>query len=103
MANKVAGELYESITGQLFELGRQLRQPNGYPFDPNKLKVALQAAIEGKFGDIRKQSLFSVAVITNLGAVDGKPTKEFFRGSRWAYRDSDFDRWFPAHQSRADD
>jgi hypothetical protein len=46
----VAGELYESITGQLFEIGRQLRQPNGYPFDPLQLKVHLQAAIEGRFG-----------------------------------------------------
>ena len=52
MATKVAGELYESITGQLFEIGRQLRQPNGYPFDPIQLQVALQFAIEGKFGSI---------------------------------------------------
>lgn len=51
MANTiVAGELYESITGQLFELGRQLRQPNGYPFNPFQLKLHLQAAIEGRFG-----------------------------------------------------
>ena len=52
MAIQVAGELYESITGQLFEIGRQLRQPSGYPFDPNQLKVALQNAIEGKFGTL---------------------------------------------------
>lgn len=45
----VAGELYESITGQLFEIGRQLRQPNGYPYDPEKLKQHLQAGIEGRF------------------------------------------------------
>jgi hypothetical protein len=45
----VAGELYESITGQLFELGRQLRQPNGYPFNLQQLKAHLQAAIEGRF------------------------------------------------------
>ncbi len=50
MANTiVAGELYESITGQLFELGRQLRQKGGYPYDPQSLKQALQAAIEGRF------------------------------------------------------
>lgn len=49
MATKVVGELYESITGQLFEIGRQLRQPNGYPFDPTQLKVHLQAAVEGRF------------------------------------------------------
>ena len=53
MAIKVAGETYESITGQLFEIGRQLRQPNGYPFDPIQLKIHLQAAIEGRFGVTR--------------------------------------------------
>lgn len=49
MATKVAGELYESITGQLFEIGRQLRQQSGYPFDPEKLKKHLQDVIEGCF------------------------------------------------------
>lgn len=49
MAGKVEGEMYESITGQLFEIGRQLRQLNGYPFNPELLKVHLQAAIDGKF------------------------------------------------------
>ena len=52
MAFKVAGEQYESITGQLFEIGRQLRQPNGYPFDPMQLKDFLQLAIEGKFNGV---------------------------------------------------
>ena len=52
MATKVAGELYESLTGQLFEIGRQLRQVNGYPFDPIQLKAYLQAAIEGRFGTV---------------------------------------------------
>jgi len=49
MARKVAGELYESITGQLFEIGRQLRQPKGYSFDPDVLQKYLQNVIEGKF------------------------------------------------------
>lgn len=49
MAKKVAGEMYETITGQLFEIGRQLRQPKGYPFNPEELKSYLQAAIEGRF------------------------------------------------------
>ena len=50
MAIKVEGGLYESITGQLFEIGRQLRQPSGYPFNPEKLQEYLQNAIEGRFG-----------------------------------------------------
>ena len=49
MAAQVAGELYYELDGQLWEIKRQLRQPNGYPFDPECLKIALQNAIEGKF------------------------------------------------------
>ena len=51
MAKKVEGELYESITGQLFEIGRQLRQPNGYPFDPENLQDALQNIVNGVFNN----------------------------------------------------
>ena len=61
----VAGALYESITGQLFELGRQLRQPNGYPFDAETLKVHLQAAIEGRFNGeefLRPTGEFSIEI-----------------------------------------
>jgi len=50
MANKiVAGELYRELDGQLFELKRQLRQLNGYPFNAFQLRAHLQAAIEGRF------------------------------------------------------
>ncbi len=49
MANKVAGEMYYELDGQLLEIKRQLRQTNGYPFDPLQLKAHLQAAIEGRF------------------------------------------------------
>jgi len=49
MAQKVAGDLYESITGQLFEIGRQLRQPSGYPFEAERLQIHLQRAVEGRF------------------------------------------------------
>jgi len=51
MATKVAGKTYFDIDGQLLEIKRQLRQPNGYPFDPLLLQRSLQAAIEGKFFD----------------------------------------------------
>lgn len=51
MAAQVTGELYYDVDGQLLEIKRQLRQLNGYPFDPDKLKIALQNAIEGKFDD----------------------------------------------------
>ncbi len=49
MATKVAGEQYYELDGQLLEFKRQLRQPGGYPFDPEILKKYLQNGIEGKF------------------------------------------------------
>ena len=49
MANKVAGDLYFDLDGQLAEIKRQLRQQNGYSFDPKLLKSHLQNAIEGRF------------------------------------------------------
>jgi hypothetical protein len=74
MAAQVAGELYGSITGQLFEIGRQLRQPNGYPFDPEGLKNFLQLAVEGKFNGatapaVKPKLLVSVANFHALGAT----------------------------------
>ena len=75
MATKVTGELYESITGQLFEIGRQLRQKNGYPFDPETLKRHIQAAIEGRFDQASKRI---TRLIVNepliLDAVNGSET-----------------------------
>ena len=50
--NMVAGDLYYDLDGQLLELKRQLRQPNGYPFDPFQLKAYLQDAIEGRFSAV---------------------------------------------------
>ena len=49
MATKVSGELYYELDGQLLEFKRQLRQLNGYPFNPEMLKRYLQNGIEGKF------------------------------------------------------
>ncbi len=48
---RVAGDLYVDIDGQILEIKRQLRQREGYPFDPMKLVEHLQAAIEGNFVD----------------------------------------------------
>lgn len=49
MATPVTGEMYYKLGVQLLEIKRQLRQPDGYPFDPDKLKIALQNAIDGIF------------------------------------------------------
>lgn len=49
MATIVAGDMYEKLDGQLFEIKRQIRQPSGYPYNPEQLSRYLQEAIEGKF------------------------------------------------------
>ena len=66
MAVTVAGEQYESITGQLFEIGRQLRQPNGYPFDPTQLKDFLQLAIEGKFNGVSAPAVMPEQMVLSV-------------------------------------
>lgn len=50
MATEVTGEQYRNLDGQILEIKRQLRQREGYPFDPELLKDHLQLAVEGKFG-----------------------------------------------------
>ena len=55
--NRVEGELYHDLTGQLFEIGRQMRQKNGYPYDPLALKNHLQDGVEGKFQSTYRECL----------------------------------------------
>lgn len=51
MAEKffVAGDQHFSITGQLLEIQRQLRQKGGSPINPDLVMYALQDIIEGRF------------------------------------------------------
>lgn len=55
MGTKLTGGQYDELDGKLFELKRQMRQPGGYPFDPEKLSVFLQRAVEGRFEENRWQ------------------------------------------------
>lgn len=67
MANNiVAGEMYYGLDGQLHEIKRQLRQPGGYPHDPELLKAALQNAIEGKFGGAVSTTVVQAHQTTHL-------------------------------------
>lgn len=89
----VAGELYESITGQLFEIGRQLRQPSGYPFDPEMLKAHLQDAIEGRFV-VSNPYLRLISGDEDL-IIDPCDGTELLADANdvFAYIDSDFKNW----------
>lgn len=62
---RVAGDLYIDIDGQMWEIKRQLRQKEGYPYDPMQLVEHLQAAIEGNLVD-RCGQLFSKKISSQL-------------------------------------
>lgn len=59
MAQQVSQAMYFDLDGQLLEIKRQLRQTNGYPFDPKKLRTHLQAAIEGRWNGTAVTGHFS--------------------------------------------
>lgn len=73
MAEKVAGEMYYDLDGQLCEIKRQLRQNNGYPYDPEMLKMHLQLAIEGKFQSCSRNWKVwkTIQIGTGLETADG--------------------------------
>ncbi len=101
MATQVAGELYFEIDGQLLEIKRQLRQREGYPYDPEQLRIALQNAIEGRLPTVQKLSLLSVVATTNLVNTVGKKTGDCFTSPQYVYRNRDFDNWLSANQPNA--
>lgn len=49
MATIVKGDLYYKLDGKLDEIKRQMRQKEGYGFNPERLDLALQAIVEGRF------------------------------------------------------
>lgn len=53
----VTGDQYFGLDGKLCEIKRQLRQKDGYPYDPALLDLALQAIIEGRFQDLKKPEI----------------------------------------------
>lgn len=99
MAEKfsVTGDQRDSITGQMLEIQRQLRQKGGSPIHPDNVALALQDIIEGKF--VRKIEENKILRLLSSGksiiidACDGKLTlanaKEVFKSGI----DSDFENW----------
>jgi hypothetical protein len=99
MATKVAGEQYYDIDGQLNEIKRQLRQPAGYPFDPNQLQQALQLVIEGKFSvPSRRSQSSSGERVASLGLPHSGIVRDLFFQKDWiVFRDDEHlpDDWDP--------
>ena len=79
MAEKVAGEKYYKIDGQLLEIKRQIRQPNGYPFDAHELNDFLQRGIEGKFHEGKVNWRERDKVIYFPVTSDGKTDKKLVK------------------------
>ncbi|MFI5260476.1 MAG: hypothetical protein ACHQU0_01615 [Candidatus Paceibacteria bacterium] len=101
MATPVAGAMYYDLDGQLSEIKRQLRQPNGYPYNPEQLKYALQQAIEGKFPEVHQEVPFlSIIARSQLLEIESKETSKCLVGSRYGSRDSDINRWLPVSQPK---
>ncbi len=76
MAIKVTAEMYQEVDGQLHEIKRQLRQKDGYPFDVQTLRAALQLVIEGKFDDL---------VTTDTGSADTMIRINWSAEIEWPY------------------
>lgn len=78
MAIRVAGDLYVDIDGQLMEIKRQLRQKEGYPYDPMQLVEHLQMAIEGNLVD-RKGKLFrgSLSLLRRITTITTPAVQHF--------------------------
>lgn len=51
MSTLLTGDQKDALRNKLFEIERQIRQKDGYPFDPADLNDLLQRATEGKFDD----------------------------------------------------
>jgi hypothetical protein len=66
----VAGEKHFSITGQLLEIQRQIRQKGGSPLDPDLLELALQDIIEGKLNYSKETKILDcIEIISHNDSV----------------------------------
>jgi hypothetical protein len=91
MATQISGDLYVKLDGKLVEIKRQMRQPGGYPFDPEKLNGFLQRAVEGRFDDNqrwREQDGVIYFKVTSNGMTGPQWIEHFeekgIRLSKWA-------------------
>lgn len=72
MAHEVSQAMYYDLDGQLYEIKRQIRQQSGYPFDPERLQLALQEIIEGKFitANVKANHAYPVVVDYAMSLAD---------------------------------
>lgn len=104
---RVAGDLYADIDGQMLEIKRQLRQRDGYPYDPMQLVDHLQAAIEGNLVN-RHGKLFmgmknKIPLLEEIGTTEILAQERFVVQERFAvgtatarvtYLGDNFRKWF---------
>jgi len=79
MSIKLTGDQYIRLDGKLAEIKRQMRQPEGYPFDPEKLSDFLQQAIEGRFNDNQKWTEQDGIITFILPATDGTTGEQWIK------------------------
>lgn len=84
----VAGDLYYVIDGQLLEIKRQLRQPDGYPHDPLLLKAGLQQLVErGRFADDAPQAVPDLFIVPEAQLAFARQRNH---EHGWGFTDEDF-------------
>ena len=71
MSKILTGDQYVELDGKLAEIKRQMGQPEGYPFDPEKLNAFLQRAVEGRFSDGTKWTEENGLITFTLPPTDG--------------------------------
>lgn len=75
---------------------------NGWMSNPDGMKKFLSGLKPSEMVPAKSTPLFSVIATTNLGEIAGKKTEKCFTGSRYEYRDNDFDNWLPKDQPKTD-
>jgi hypothetical protein len=78
------------LTGQLFEIARQLRQKSGYPYNPKSLSMILQACIEGNFSILKQKWNLINGYFTPISEQITR-LKELNTWHNWGFSDADFD------------
>lgn len=107
---RVAGDLYADIDGQMLEIKRQLRQRDGYPYDPMRLVDHLQAAIEGnlvnRHGKLFMGTTNEILLLEKIGTTEIPAQGRFVVQERFAvdvadtarvkisYLGDNFRKWF---------
>jgi|GEM_PF-1202822 len=104
MSERQNSELAGALTRHQHHFGAMPTEDRQWAIQNTETAIGLFAeAVKNRRREEASQEpippLFSVIARTKLGAIDGKKTSKCFIGTRYYYRDVDFDNWLPTKQS----